>query len=628
MVISLKANYDTRLKKYNRKLGLLVADRLDELNEVDNDEFTKSALTHVISDIDDPEFLYIAHNAAMIIADQTFNLGLGIVPQVLKACTIWLGQFYQVLATGVAIVAYAQQEYGEIEDKAMRAAMGKKFGRPEESFTNEEIARFAISPEGIQISKESGVLATISGSASVAINELTLGVGGAVKLLKIVKKLYSNINKFKYLSRLKQLKLYKATVGTVIAGKAIGGEALEEVIQLGIGDYSGERQRNTNNNFVTNLGNVIRNADKKEYKTAAIMGAIGSAGNAGASLALNLGKIAFDPSQELPNLNKIANLSEEDFENFMQISKADFSAVYNNELRPDIERKNAKEHLIKLLDLEKANNELKVFPNIKGKARAKTLKLLAERARLDRFHKNTASTGLDANNKERIKVIDEQLAAIERRAKRGYQSTFLEKVRSKIGPSRSIGASRKATFGQTVIDKIDDHLRAGISLPSVTDKARGILESLGLTGPNLEETHAILNEELANFDKSVFTTFSAYVESQENNSTSFQQGESSENIKKASFKASKADNPNIPVSIVPSEGPIDLTKQTEVVNAYHSNGLRVPDSVSSRFEGSYIAPIHLRNEGETAPGESVSAKERLRQLLDATTSDKASLTHY
>ena len=618
-----KPEYDKRFKTYNRKLGILVADKIDELNKIDNDEFIKSSITHVVDDIDDPNF-NTAENWALIVADQAFNLGLGVVPELLKRVP-YGGPALSKVASAVALVAYAQQEYGEIEESSMRAALGRKFDRPEESFTNEEIAKFAISPEGIKVSKDAALLAGQSASFSVAIDKTLFGLGGVVKAAKVTKKVLSSLNKLKYLRRLKQLKLFKAGTATLFASGAVGLEALEEVYQLATVDYAAERQRQPNNNFITNSGNVIRNADKKAYKTAAIMGAIGSTGTSGISLAANLGKITFDPSSSLPNLNKIAQLSQEDLENFIEISKADFSAVYNNELRPDIERKNAKEHLIKLLDLEKANNELKVFPSIQGKARTKTLKLLTERARLDRFQKNATSTGLNANNKERMKVIDEQLATIERRAKRGYQSTFLEKVRSKIGPSRSIGASRKATFGQNVVDKIDEHLRAGISLPSVTDKARGILESLGLRDQNLEQTNAVLNEELANFDKSVFTTFSAYIESQEDNSTSFQQGKSSEDIVQASYKAEKANRPNIPVSIVPSTGPIDSVKQKEVVAAYHSNGLRVPQSVSSRFEDSYIAPLHLREEGQAAPGEAVSSKTRIEQLLNATKGDKASL---
>ena len=598
-----KREYDYNLKRYNIQKGAQVAERIEEVSELENEAVTKELISNVITDIDDPNF-HTPENYALVVADQAFNLGLGVIPELVSKVNPGVGTALRA----VALSAYALQEYSEYEDKALRAAFSRVNGIAEDEISEQDLAEFALSPEGIKISKQAGIDAGVSGSISTIIDKFTLGAGGIAKSSKIVQKLLDATRKMKYLQRLRNTKTFR--IGTVAAHtvKSAAGESFEEVTQLGIGEYGAERQR-TDGSVITRLGNVIKNADKKEYRTAAILGAIGSGGTSVAGATLNIGKIALDPNAPIANLNKISKLSPVDFQDFIELSKANYSTIYNDPLKSDQDKLAAKIHLTKLLDLETAHNELKSFPTIKGKARARTLELLSERSRLKRFADNTGNTGLATNNKERIKNIDEQLATIERRAKRGYKSTFLEKLRGQVGPKRSVGAARKANVPQKLIDTIDGLLQAGENIPSIRQGLTSLVQKAGFTGQAVEPTTKILDAELSKFDTSNFTQLSAYVKFQEESQAGFERGEA------ATEPSAQGPKVVLPKGL-PSEGTIPTDLQADTTQAYHDAGFRVPERLSKRFETGYVAPIHLRNVGQALPGPQGTIAQSIATLTD------------
>ena len=177
------------------------------------------------------------------------------------------------------------------------------------------------------------------------------------------------------------------------------------------------------------------------------------------------------------------------------------------------------------------------FNHVQGTARQEAGGLLFERAQLSR--QSLSGTGLDARPKERIKAIDEQLSNIESRAKRGYNSTFLEKVRGAIGPARSVGAQRAATLPQKLIDKVDSLLNQGASIESIVTRVDDTLGELNLSSKQKDAIRELTISQLGKLDKSQYQRLGDFTKAQDAAKLDYVKGMSIEKITEKSAKEFK-----------------------------------------------------------------------------------------
>lgn len=231
----------------------------------------------------------------------------------------------------------------------------------------------------------------------------------------------------------------------------------------------------------------------------------------------------------------------------MDVSPKAFQATHEykmNELRtqallaPESEQQEILDSAEKELDLAEAYYTINQpqFQHIKGKANQEAGSLLYERARLSR--QAASKTGLDTSSKERIKVIDEKLSLIESRAKRGYKSTTLEKLRGIVGPKRSVGAARATTAPQRIIDRIDSVLQSGVNVEEFINSGRlgETLQGLGLTPTEQQKAEELVSSQLEKMGKEGYTRLGDYTKAQDRRRAQYEVGTTAEAIKATDIK--------------------------------------------------------------------------------------------
>ena len=244
------------------------------------------------------------------------------------------------------------------------------------------------------------------------------------------------------------------------------------------------------------------------------------------------------------SLNKVFGTNEEAFHIANEVKLAGLAAQEALAITPEDKAK-IKEAQYQQLDLAEAFYTINSKENshIKGRAKKAAGRVLYERNQLAR--QATSGTGLDTNNKERIKILDEKLNAINSRAKRGYTSSILEKVRKIVGPKRSVGAARAETPVQKVISRLDDLLSKGVSMIDAIDRIDDAVTGTGLTEQRKVELIEQLKKIQPKYDESGIGSLIDYIATDEEARGLYQEGETSEKIDSETIKSQEKSKPAI-----------------------------------------------------------------------------------
>ncbi|MCH9665586.1 MAG: hypothetical protein K0U41_07015, partial [Gammaproteobacteria bacterium] len=585
--------YDERSAGVQSILEKQKIDRLKVIEDVGFQDEIERSVNKAVTDTDDKDFHSLS-NYTLVVAEQLANT----LPA-LAARSIGGN-----VTKAYAISAYAAQLYNEYEDKGLRAHLADELGIPPHEVSNEQLNEFAFTPRGRDIISEARVASVPAGALTYVTDSFQLGGAKALKPLTAAAAKISN-----------KLRLTRLTTGRFnpirlagIPARGAASEIPEELTQQFIGDVVASRAVRKDLNIFQSISDAYTNINPKEYKDIAIISAIAGGGLSSASA--TPGEIigAAKEYRSASNLKKLANLSEEDFQRYTANAKGRLSEVLNDTTADKQAKAEAYTSYVTLLDHEQGHNELKQFPAIKGKYKGKALQILAERAALDRDVKSSPGTGLAANAKERIKAIDEQLQSIEGRARRGYKSTALEKIRSLVGPRRSVGAQRAANLPQKLVDKVEEVLQFTSDLGEAARRLSPLKSEFNLTDENFDNIISTLGKE---FQQSGSVGLFEYLESKQK-----QEEQSREGFEPT--KETKAVN-QLPKNITP-EGTdtIAQAQQEKIEDFYHNEGLAVPANVAKRFETPYSEPINVVAEGQQNPylGDAGSLDEAVSRVVN------------
>ena len=230
------------------------------------------------------------------------------------------------------------------------------------------------------------------------------------------------------------------------------------------------------------------------------------------------------------NLDKVFDVGPKAFEETHEYKMATLQAEL--EQAPKSEQAAVLDSAKKELDLAEAFYTINQpqFSTIKGRAKKAAGNLLYERAQLQRTA--DSGTGLDQSSKDRVKIIDEKLSNIERRSKQGVASNTLEKIRNAVGPKRSVGAARKSSSAQKVIDSLDTIINEGVDVNEFLNSGRlgEVLQSAGITSAQKADTEAAVSSHLKAFANSEYTSLGDFTRAQDRTREQYEVGETDETI--------------------------------------------------------------------------------------------------
>ena len=398
------------------------------------------------------------------------------------------------------------QMHNEYMDNATTSYLDDKYGQGR--WSNKEYLEFVQTPEWKELRNTSLLHSSWTGQLDrfsdafpfLGKGSLNKKLGFAIK--NIAEKLGTNsFKKF----------LIKAGAGTVKVGTSAWLEGQTEVLQETVGEgisesFKSDWEKNileTTKDWYLDRDKLTE-AQQRKFGEARALGTIagGAFGSVGA-VATPIADVAgrtFDidflkdktlSEQFESNPAQFSFLDKKTFNDNIEKVSTPFRHILNDpNVDPALKRR-ASIKLMNLLDTQAAFNAADEY-KINKTGKTKAIGLLTERAQLQRQVDLAANNGLAAQDKERIKAIDEQLDRIQRTNKQKQQDSPFERLRRIVGPRRSVGAARKSNIAQQVLDRVDGLYRAAEGKISEFSRLPDVVSDIGVT----EEEAAQLREQV------------------------------------------------------------------------------------------------------------------------------------